>query len=164
MISIVYFTLTTKTVAMSLYSTPRVKVKVEKVDVNDSVITQTPLPQLPQLLGFDCVPTDTTPGPSATTITPKVENDVNCQTKNVLHDILGDVFITSVEPPKSLHDLVQNEITSFKTEPAIILNSNRLEWWKTNGGRYPHLATAAKALLCIPATSVPSERGFVYCG
>ncbi|XDV26060.1 hypothetical protein PO909_029858 [Leuciscus waleckii] len=39
-----------------------------------------------------------------------------------------------------------------------------LAWWKQNGDRYPELAFAAKHLLCVPATSTPSERIFSKAG
>ena len=35
---------------------------------------------------------------------------------------------------------------------------NILEWWKLNKGRFPNIAKLAKAVICIPATSTPSER------
>ncbi|MCP4350704.1 MAG: hAT transposon family protein, partial [Desulfobacterales bacterium] len=41
---------------------------------------------------------------------------------------------------------------------------NLLNWWKTRKNEYPYLFKAVKALLCTPATSVPSERVFSEAG
>jgi hypothetical protein len=35
-----------------------------------------------------------------------------------------------------------------------------LEWWKYNERHYPMLSSPARIVLCIPATSAPSERIF----
>jgi len=39
-----------------------------------------------------------------------------------------------------------------------------LLWWKKNAFRYPLLSKMAQRYLCIPATSVPSERVFSAAG
>lgn len=41
---------------------------------------------------------------------------------------------------------------------------NPLLWWKEHAGEMPHLSGVARRLLCIPATSVPSERVFSASG
>ena len=43
-------------------------------------------------------------------------------------------------------------------------NLNLLKWWKTRKNEYPYLFKAVRALLCTPATSVPSERVFSEAG
>ena len=52
----------------------------------------------------------------------------------------------------------------FLKMPALDPDSNALEWWKENAERFPTLSRVARQLLCIPATSVPSERIFSTAG
>ena len=37
-------------------------------------------------------------------------------------------------------------------------------WWKGHASELPHLARVARKLLCIPATTMPSERLFSASG
>lgn len=45
-----------------------------------------------------------------------------------------------------------------------IMSNNKLNdpllWWKSNGHRFPHLASLAKKYLSIPASSASAERLF----
>ena len=43
-------------------------------------------------------------------------------------------------------------------------HTNPLLWWHKNSLAYPLLSKLAKKLLCIPATSAPSERVFSVAG
>lgn len=49
-------------------------------------------------------------------------------------------------------------------ERPLSKRENPLSWWENNAARYPHLAQLAKTLLCVPATSTPSERLFSAAG
>jgi hypothetical protein len=42
--------------------------------------------------------------------------------------------------------------------------NNPLTWWLVNGPRFPLVAKLARRVLCIPATSAPSERLFSQAG
>ncbi|XP_048014366.1 zinc finger BED domain-containing protein 4-like [Megalobrama amblycephala] len=60
-------------------------------------------------------------------------------------------------------DSAKTEMEQYLRD-ASKLQSGPLAWWKQNSDRYPKLAFAAKHLLCVPATSTPSERIFSKAG
>ena len=57
-----------------------------------------------------------------------------------------------------------DEVVLYTQERTPDINTNPLQWWKLNGGRYPRLTILALKYLGIPATSVPSERVFSKAG
>ena len=59
---------------------------------------------------------------------------------------------------------VERELDSFLKDAVPNLDSDPTDWWGKNEARYPRLAKVAKRYMCIPATSVPSERVFSACG
>ncbi len=81
-----------------------------------------------------------------------------------LQGLLGDVYITHAEPAKSKFELVQHELANYRAQASVSLDSNPLAWWKNKCNMFPLLSRMAKAHLCIPATSVPSERVFSTAG
>lgn len=89
-----------------------------------------------------------------------------CQSEAcALTDLLGDVFITNVEPAtKSRLQQANDEITNYRKEPVLPMNENPLAWWEKNGFQFPMLGRLAKRYLCVPATSVPAERVFSTAG
>ena len=118
------------------------------------------LPQLPQLDEHTPVTeikreeiTDLSPGQIDGPSKPK-------KTKSALDNLFGDVFITKVEPSLSLLDRIQIELKNYMKEPVIPLSAAPLLWWKLNCHKCPLIAKAARIILCVPATSVPSERVF----
>ena len=84
--------------------------------------------------------------------------------KSALDNLFGDVFITKVEPAVSLLDRIQIEMNNYLQEPVLPLAASPLLWWKSNCHKYPLIAKAARVILCVPATSVPSERVFSTAG
>ena len=75
--------------------------------------------------------------------------------------------------PVLVSSRVDAEIASFYAEGPLTMQrkmggrkvyNNPLDWWRLNDKKYPILAQVAKTLLCIPATSAPSERLFSTAG
>lgn len=56
------------------------------------------------------------------------------------------------------------EVRSYLDEPLIQRSADPLSWWETKASVYPRLAKVMAGLLCIVATSVPSERIFSKTG
>ena len=80
---------------------------------------------------------------------PKVAKVTDC--------LIGDITfdLTSIESNS-------DEYSEFIKETIRI--PNPLNWWELSETRYPKLAILAKRYLCIPATSIPSERVFSVAG
>jgi len=88
-------------------------------------------------------------------------------------ELFSELFKTQVGNKPTLQ-LVKEEVTLYKSVDCISLDSNPLEWWRTNEPTYPHIAklakqylavpATAKQYLAVPATSVPSERVFSTAG
>lgn len=83
-----------------------------------------------------------------------------------LDDIFGDVYVTKVVPGSaSLQEQLKKEIEMYRKDgTTIALHDCPLLWWKMHLMEYPLLANVAKQVLCIPGTSVPSERVFSTAG
>uniref|UniRef100_A0A3P9DLA7 HAT C-terminal dimerisation domain-containing protein n=1 Tax=Maylandia zebra TaxID=106582 RepID=A0A3P9DLA7_9CICH len=62
---------------------------------------------------------------------------------------------------KSLDVQIQ-EYRTMKLE--LSSQQNILQWWNSNSSQFPALSNLARFVLCIPATSAPSERAFSLCG
>ena len=84
--------------------------------------------------------------------------------KSGLDDLFGDVFVTKVVPGKSMFQIVESDLANYKVEETMPLNSNPMLWWKANELKHPILSKLAKRYLCVPATSVASERVFPSAG
>ena len=56
------------------------------------------------------------------------------------------------------------EIRRYIQEKNLPRQEDPLGWWKQQASGYPHLCKLFKKYLCIPATSVPSERAFSKAG
>jgi hypothetical protein len=69
-----------------------------------------------------------------------------------------------------VEDLIDAELTLYRQEPPIPMKDNSgsynnpLSWWHLHERRFKHLSVLASRILCIPATSAPSERVFSTAG
>ena len=68
------------------------------------------------------------------------------------------------ETSSSIEDKINKEIQQYLSLPPISAEEDPLVWWRGHASLLPHPATLAKKLLCIPATSVSSERMFSASG
>ena len=73
-------------------------------------------------------------------------------------------FLLGTLTEKESVDTSSEELDKFQRETVCDPDSYALEWWEKNADRFPLLSKLAKQLLCIPATSVPSERVFSVSG
>ena len=64
----------------------------------------------------------------------------------------------------SVAEAVEKEVLRYKAGDHINRSCDPLKWWKENETRFTNLSKVAKKLLCIQATSVPSERLFSAAG
>ena len=84
---------------------------------------------------------------------------------NVDRDILPDI---------SLEDKVTAELAHYRALPVMpgkktdaagkIVHVNPLLWWRDQQEKLPIMSKLARRVLCIPATSAPSERVFSAAG
>jgi len=80
-------------------------------------------------------------------------------TTSAMELLLGDDY---TENPSPL--ALQSELENYFIVPSIPLNRDPLSWWKENRHRYPRLSVLVEQYMCVPATSVPSERVFSAAG
>ena len=99
------------------------------------------------------------PGPSA----PKQRKPSKAlwdkKKENPLWDLL-DTEIRQTQTTDTIEVSVGAEVAKYLKMPNQPRKSDPLKWWRVTGQYlYPNIWTAAKKYLCIPGTSVPSERG-----
>lgn len=65
---------------------------------------------------------------------------------------------------KSAAEKAKDEVKAYREVDPLPLSENPLSWWMKREESYPLLARQAKRYLCVPGTSVPSERVFSTAG
>ncbi|XP_011859300.1 PREDICTED: zinc finger BED domain-containing protein 1-like [Vollenhovia emeryi] len=93
----------------------------------------------------------------ATSLIPK-ESESNVQT--FANSALDFLF----KKPETHVSSAAQQIQLYLCEPQIDINIDPFQWWKSREKKFPQLAQLAKKYLCIPATSVASERIFSTAG
>lgn len=61
-------------------------------------------------------------------------------------------------------DQAKQEMEAYIQMDKLNIDCDPLIWWKENEWKLPLLANLARKYLCVPATSVPSERVFSTAG
>ena len=84
--------------------------------------------------------------------------------KSDVMEWLDEIFF-----PNSTTDSGEDQEVIINREIDLYLSADSstdraLSWWKQNCGIFPNVAKIAKQYLCVPASSVPSERVFSLCG
>lgn len=83
--------------------------------------------------------------------------------KTAMAELFGEVF-KKQEQAKPLSQIVEDEVASYRLAASIDVDADPFMWWKTNESKYPHVAKVAQRHLCVPGSSVPSERIFSTAG
>lgn len=86
--------------------------------------------------------------------------------RSALANLLGQTFqhTSSYPTPLSPNSMAEKEVQQYQDSPPLPLSDEPLGWWKSEACKYPHLAKLAQRYLCVPGTSVPSERIFSTAG
>lgn len=99
-----------------------------------------------------------------------------CQNDNTITDVQpdeGHYNESSIwgDFMKSVSNVVSNptstsiiEMRQYTEDSLLHLNADPLNWWKSRENLHKSLSKLARKYLCIPATSVPSERVFSKTG
>ena len=59
---------------------------------------------------------------------------------------------------------IEQEINLYLSMDHVAASCNVLAWWQIHEGKIPLMANVAKQILCVPASSTPSERAFSKAG
>ena len=107
------------------------------------------------------------PGPSNTNPPPKKKGRMDpSQPTCALEYLFGQTYAqpdthSQATTPK---DMAMDEVKKYRAEKPQPLSDNPLDWWRTRLHVYPLLSMLARNTLCIPGTSVASERVFSTAG
>uniref|UniRef100_A0A668ALH7 BED-type domain-containing protein n=1 Tax=Myripristis murdjan TaxID=586833 RepID=A0A668ALH7_9TELE len=136
---------------------------------------------LPFLSDHDAERTFTSISAEAVSLHKKVSPSTHCNThllklKYILHILsvcqsakmsaLDELFGEDFEvrtAARSVRDKASDEVKRYRDRESLPLKNNPLQWWKEQQD-LPLLSSLAKRYLCIPATSVASERVFSTAG
>ncbi|KAI2645902.1 E3 SUMO-protein ligase ZBED1 [Labeo rohita] len=81
--------------------------------------------------------------------------------------LFGNIFQQVPETcplSRSASVVSRDEVLKYRSMVPLPLTENALDWWKSHETELPILANLARSCLCIPATSVASERVFSTAG
>ena len=140
--------------------------KVVTAAATHTTIKQEPADDAPDLPNL---PTDNDTGSDvevtqmAAPLTPVIATAEPVDKKMKLDNWLDDIIYVSTTLPLSPGDQARQEVARY-IATAANTGTSPLDWWKTNENNFPLISRLAKKYLCVPASSVPSERVFSLTG
>lgn len=92
--------------------------------------------------------------------------DVGPEPSSAIQCLLGEAFREeyTTAAPKTSAEEAEEEVRGYRASRPAGLQDNPLSWWRENENNYPLLARLAKRYLCVPGSSVASERVFSTAG
>ena len=87
------------------------------------------------------------------------------QSSSAIYNMLDELDDDTVtDEGQEEESKINKEIPIYTSLARVPGTTDPLHWWKTNSDTFPNLALLPKKYLCVPATSVPSERDFSGAG
>ena len=86
------------------------------------------------------------------------------QKKTAMSDLFGELFTTGEQHPKPLSATIEGEVALYRAAESLHIDGNPFQWWKLHQHKFPCVSKHAKRYLCVPGTSVASERVFSTAG
>ncbi|XP_069102962.1 E3 SUMO-protein ligase ZBED1-like [Argopecten irradians] len=148
-----------------LVSGEKVKIKEEPSETSNDDTEDPPMHELPPV---PALPDEASTNDEVLNVTrplpPKDVSDITAKGKTGLASVFGDVILTGEEPAtRTTLEMAQTVLNNYSSQ-VLPLKADPLKWWKDNGYFFPLLSHLSMRRLCIPATSVPSERVFSTAG
>ena len=84
---------------------------------------------------------------------------------SILEDVIKSSGSDTLPPSDSAGKMaeIKKEMNNYLCL-ELECSENPLHWWRDHKRHFPYLSHMARKYLCVPATSVPSERAFSVAG
>lgn len=128
---------------------------LEVANYLDPRVLSTSISSAEPVIRLDVADNESSVLPSAAQIPRCSDGSAVSKLQKMLEKMNG-VQSSSEVPVESL----STEMMQFRSQPPLGLEADPLSWWAGRQGLFPQLAAVAKKYLCVPATSVASERVF----
>lgn len=78
-------------------------------------------------------------------------------------ELFGDLLKTE-QQTKTFPQKIEEEVSSYKAAGGLNVDADPFRWWKEHQVTFPYISKVAQRYLCVPGTSVASERVFSTAG